>query len=215
MLEFGAAYIRNLTVYIRTPDCSFLVEPSPNILLTCSLNSFEFLYSNRKVIKVKTKQRLTRKSVNSRRISMNSSISLFWFPSTHAVMKKNNKSESLSLWNTTIMCWGPHFNITTSSYQWLRYCMVGIRHLIFMMVFSLQGKKVISWYWSSPVGSLSLTWFNFILSAWISIHIHYEMWDEITYLLPNFKMQPFKFGNGWVISSHTLLRMWLLINAGI
>ena len=27
------------------------------------------------------------------------------------------------------------------------------------------------------------------------------------------KLQPLKFGNGWVISSHTLLGMWLLIHA--
>ena len=28
-------------------------------------------------------------------------------------------------------------------------------------------------------------------------------------------VQPLKFRNGWVISSHTLLGMWLLIHAGI
>ena len=35
--------------------------------------------------------------------------------------------------------------------------------------------------------------------------MHYEMWDKITYPFPNF--------NGAVISSHTLLGIWLLIHA--
>ena len=43
------------------------------------------------------------------------------------------------------------------------------------------------------------------------------MWDEIMYTFPNFKGRTavLKFGNGLVISSHTLLGMWLLIHAGI
>ena len=34
-------------------------------------------------------------------------------------------------------------------------------------------------------GSFSLTWNNFN-PAWISRHIHYKVWDEITYSFPNF-----------------------------
>ena len=43
-------------------------------------------------------------------------------------------------------------------------------------------------------GSLLLTWFNFDPSMdIISIHIHYKVWDEITYPLPNFN--DLNFGN--------------------
>ena len=31
------------------------------------------------------------------------------------------------------------------------------------------------------------------------------MWDEITYPFPNFNIELLKFGNGYVISPHTLL----------
>ena len=48
-----------------------------------------------------------------------------------------------------------------------------------------------------------------------SNYIHCKVWDKITYPFPNFNVQPLKFGNGSVISSHTLIGMWLLINAGI
>ena len=48
----------------------------------------------------------------------------------------------------------------------------------------------------------------------IDNYIHYEMSDEITYTFPNFKR--YNQGNlEWIISSHTLLSMWLLIHAGI
>ena len=50
-----------------------------------------------------------------------------------------------------------------------------------------------------------------MIPAWICNHIHYKMWDEI-----NYKSIPkLKFTNGWVILSHTLWCMWLLIHAGI
>ena len=51
--------------------------------------------------------------------------------------------------------------------------------------------------------------------AWISTYIHYKVWDEITSSFPNFNVQPLKFGNGWVISSHTLLGVWTLVQAAI
>ena len=35
--------------------------------------------------------------------------------------------------------------------------------------------------------------------------MHYNVWDEITYPFPTSMVQPIKFGNRWVISSHTLL----------
>ena len=41
------------------------------------------------------------------------------------------------------------------------------------------------------------------------------MWVEITYPFLNFNDTPFKFGNGWVISLHTLLGLWLHIHTGI
>ena len=33
---------------------------------------------------------------------------------------------------------------------------------------------------------LLLTWFNFIIPAWISNYTHYNVWDEITYPFLNF-----------------------------
>ena len=61
---------------------------------------------------------------------------------------------------------------------------------------------------SAPI---SLTKIN-LITAWISNHIHYNAWDEITYPFP---ATPWKFKNGKITSSHTLLDMWLLIHAGI
>ena len=60
------------------------------------------------------------------------------------------------------------------------------------------------------------TWINFNprLPAWISNHMHSEKWDGITNS-PTSTVQPFKFGNGWVISSHILQGMWLLTHTGI
>ena len=53
--------------------------------------------------------------------------------------------------------------------------------------------------------------------------IHHNLWDETiikhgTKLLIHYQTStaaPMKFGKGWVISSHTLLGMWLLLHAGI
>ena len=47
-----------------------------------------------------------------------------------------------------------------------------------------------------------------LILAWISNYIHYEVLGEITVAL-------LKFGNGQVISSHSLQDMWLFIHAGI
>ena len=41
------------------------------------------------------------------------------------------------------------------------------------------------------------------------------MWDEINYPFPNFNGYTVEVWEWWVISSHTLLGMWLLIHAGI
>ena len=35
-------------------------------------------------------------------------------------------------------------------------------------------------------------------------HMPGRMWDELTYPLPNFKIQPLQSANGYVISSHSL-----------
>ena len=65
------------------------------------------------------------------------------------------------------------------------------------------------------MGHLLLTWINFkpsmdkvitsIIKCGIKLLIHSQ----------TSTVQPLKFGNGKVISSHTLLCMWLLIHAGI
>ena len=49
----------------------------------------------------------------------------------------------------------------------------------------------------------------------MNIYIHYTMRDEITHQLPNPMVQTLRTENAWVISSHTLRGMWLLIHAGI
>ena len=64
------------------------------------------------------------------------------------------------------------------------------------------------------LGPLLLTWFN-LKPAWISNYIHYKGWDEIAYLSPNFNGAAVEFTNGYVISSRSLLGMWLLIYTGI
>ena len=42
-----------------------------------------------------------------------------------------------------------------------------------------------------------------LVPAWINNNTHYKVCDEITYLFPNLNSAAWKFGNGWVISSHT------------
>ena len=49
--------------------------------------------------------------------------------------------------------------------------------------FSYQAIVSIALTWL--LGALSLIWFN-LIPAWISNHIHYKVWDEITYSFPNF-----------------------------
>ena len=63
----------------------------------------------------------------------------------------------------------------------------------------------------------SLCW----LIPWLTIivrmsnYTHCKIWDEITDLYSNFNGATVEVWNGKVISSHTLLGMWLLIHAGI
>ena len=49
----------------------------------------------------------------------------------------------------------------------------------------------------------------------ISISIHYTTWDKITSPFRTSTATPLKFGNAYVILSHTLRGMWFLIHAGI
>ena len=49
------------------------------------------------------------------------------------------------------------------------------------------------------------------IPAWIGNYTHHKVWDEITYPFPNFNNAPLKFGNGYVISSHTLLGDYLFM----
>ena len=55
-------------------------------------------------------------------------------------------------------------------------------------------------------GPIYYHWFNLV---------HYTVWDEISYLFPNFNGTTVKFGNEYVISSNTLLGKWLLTYAWI
>ena len=66
-------------------------------------------------------------------------------------------------------------------------------------------------------------WYGLTLSpAWISNNTHYKVWDKIIHPFPNFTSATIelwvalmKFGNGEVISPHTLLCMQLLIHSMI
>ena len=46
-------------------------------------------------------------------------------------------------------------------------------------------------------------------------HIHYNMWDEITYSFPNFNACTAEVSEEINNATYTLLDMWLLIRAGI
>ena len=51
-----------------------------------------------------------------------------------------------------------------------------------------------------------------LISAWISNYFHYNVWDEITYLFPNFNGCTVEVWE-WINNSiHTLPGMWLLIH---
>ena len=68
--------------------------------------------------------------------------------------------------------------------------------------------EMVSVYWKR---SLMLT----LYYTWISnYNIHYNACDETTYPYQT-SMAPLKFLNGWLISSHTLLSIWLRIHAVI
>ena len=67
---------------------------------------------------------------------------------------------------------------------------------------------------STDIRPLLLTWFNFNPSMNKWLHL-YKVQAEITYPFSNFNCATVEFGNGYVISSHDLHGMWLLIHAGI
>ena len=55
-----------------------------------------------------------------------------------------------------------------------------------------------------------------LIPVWISDHIRYEVCGmKLLIHSQAATVQMLKFGDGWVISFHNLLGMWLLINAGI
>ena len=54
-----------------------------------------------------------------------------------------------------------------------------------------------------------------LIPAWVSNYVHYNVWDEIIYPFPTSMVKPLKFGNGYIISSHTLSGILLLIHLGI
>ena len=54
-----------------------------------------------------------------------------------------------------------------------------------------------------------------LIPAWIGNYIHFNMWVENTYPFQTSTLQPLSFGNGWVISSHTILDVWSVIHSGI
>ena len=53
------------------------------------------------------------------------------------------------------------------------------------------------------------------IPAWISIHMASKVWDDITYSFQTSTVALLEFGNRYVISPHSLLRMWLFIHDGI
>ena len=55
-------------------------------------------------------------------------------------------------------------------------------------------------------------WSTFI-PTWIINDSQYKVCDHIIYKFPTLKVQPLKFGNGYVNSPHILLSMWLLTHA--
>ena len=54
-----------------------------------------------------------------------------------------------------------------------------------------------------------------LIPAWMSNHIHYKMWNELSINSKTPTVTQLKFRNGYVTLSHTLLDMGLLIHAGI
>ena len=74
------------------------------------------------------------------------------------------------------------------------------------IILALHISPLVFFYWN---GLLVL------ITAGISNYNHYKVWDEISYPFPNFNSSLLKFGNEWVISSHILLGMSLLIHAVI
>ena len=94
--------------------------------------------------------------------------------------------------------WGQHgAHLGRVSPRWAPYwphepCFQG--NIIFAAL-----QELIHW----GLGPLLLTWFKF------NPNMDYKVWDEITYRFP------VQFGNGWIISSQTLLGMWFLIHVGI
>ena len=54
-----------------------------------------------------------------------------------------------------------------------------------------------------------------LIPAWMNNFIHYKCGMKLFIHSQTLAVAPLKFGNGYVISSHILPRMWLLIRAGI
>ena len=54
-----------------------------------------------------------------------------------------------------------------------------------------------------------------LIQVYMSNRIHYKVWDEITYPLPNLKCTTVNVWEWWSDSSHTLWGVWLILNAGI
>ena len=54
-----------------------------------------------------------------------------------------------------------------------------------------------------------------LIPTWINNIIHYKVWGEIMYPFLNFNDATVEVKNGYVISSRTLLGVWLVIHNGI
>ena len=54
-----------------------------------------------------------------------------------------------------------------------------------------------------------------LIIAWTGIYIHYEVWDELITHSKTSTVQKMMYVDSQMISSHTLLGMWLLIHVGI
>ena len=62
---------------------------------------------------------------------------------------------------------------------------------------------------------IPIEWVFSMFLARTSNHLHNKLWDQITYHSQTSMTAPSAFGYWWIISSHTLWRMRLLVHGGI
>ena len=67
----------------------------------------------------------------------------------------------------------------------------------------------------SNLSSGAIPWYMWMIYTWLSNHVHYTNGGKLFIHFQTLTVQPSKFGNGKVSSSHTLPSMWLLFDAWI